>query len=166
MNTRPDVPAPIGAQIRELRTVRNMTLGDLAEEVGTSVPTMHRYEGLWEGFNLKTLRRIADALDSDLEVRLRPRDRAGTGDLSRQEASSSVLLEGIQELFWDVEITEEQVDEFPGWILSRVLNEGTLEHARMVITYYGRAGIEESLSRRDLSEKARAFLTAFLKERA
>lgn len=64
-----------------------------------------------------------------------------------------------------MEITEDRLDEFAGWVLGRVLNEGNLEQARLAITYYGREGIEQSLSRRDLSDKARAFLTAVLNER-
>ena len=65
-------PPPIGTQIRRLRKERGLTLSALARLVGTSVPTMHRYESGWDRFELNTLRKIATGLGAALEVRLVP----------------------------------------------------------------------------------------------
>ena len=61
---------PIGSEIRRLRQARGWTLAELARRVGTSAPTLHRYENGWDQFKMDTLRKIAAALGASLEVRL------------------------------------------------------------------------------------------------
>ena len=58
----------LGSQIRNLRLEHGMTLQDLADAAGTSAPSIHRYEGGWTHFSLTTLRKIAEALNADLEI--------------------------------------------------------------------------------------------------
>jgi transcriptional regulator with XRE-family HTH domain len=82
-------PPPIGAQIRALRVAKGWSLTELARRVGTSTPTLHRYESGWDRFELATLRRVARALGASLEIRLlpsgasAPRARPTTRDMVR-----------------------------------------------------------------------------------
>lgn len=157
--------APIGAQIRDLRTARGLTLQGLADGAGTSAPAMHRYEGHWEGYTIRTLRRIAEALDADLEVRLTPRTRLPATPPAGDRSSEREFLDRIRSLFWDVELRESHLTENVTWLLNRILNEGSLPQVRDALAHYGPASFSTVLDRRGLSPRARSFLTAFLKER-
>ena len=157
--------APIGAQIRDLRESRGLTLQGLAAEVGTSAPAIHRYEGHWEGYTVRTLKRIAEALDADLEIRLNPRVRAHLPDRSGNRPAERDFLERIRNLFWDADLTESHLTGNTAWILTRILNEGSLPQMRDALAYFGPTPFSGVLARRGLSVRARSFLTAFLKER-
>ena len=154
--------APIGAQIRALRESRGLTLHELAAEVGTSAPTMHRYEGYWEGFTMRTLRRIAAALDADLEVRISPRKTHGIMPKRRARISFNELLAQLGNLFWDVEPTDLRIDEHGGWILTRVLNEGNLTQVRTALAFFDTELLHSVRERRDLTKRARAVLDVIL----
>jgi transcriptional regulator with XRE-family HTH domain len=160
------VVAPIGAQIRDLRKSHRLTLQELADAVGSSAPAIHRYESHWEGYTVRTLRRIAEALDADLEVRLSPRVRAHAPESPGEQPMERDFLEQIRNLHWDVDLTVVHLTENALWILTRILNEGSLPQVRSALAYYGPAPFREVLGRRDLSARARSFLTALLKERA
>ncbi len=157
-------PAPIGAQIRDLRKSHRLTLQELADAVGSSAPAIHRYESLWEGYTVRTLRRIAEALDAELEVRLRPRVRAHTPESPGDRPTERDFLERIRNLFWDADLTATHLAGNAVWILTRILNEGSLPQVRSALAYYGPAPFREVLGRRDLSARARSFLAALLKE--
>ena len=157
--------APIGVQIRDLRTARGLTLQELAAEAGTSAPAVHRYEGHWEGYTIRTLRRIAEALDADLEVRLTPRTRLPVPPPAGDRPSERAFLERIRSLFWDVDLTASDLSDHVLWILTRILNEGGLAQVRSALAFYGPEPFSSVLDRRGLSPRARSFLTAFLKER-
>ena len=59
----------IGEQIAELRHKKHMTQFELAKKVRTSRTAIARYEsGLYERYNVETLRRIAKALGRNLRV--------------------------------------------------------------------------------------------------
>ncbi len=78
-----DAAEPIGPQIRRLREGRGWTLAELARRAGTSAPTMHRYENGWDRFELATLRKIAAALHTRLEVWFVPGRRREQPDQRR-----------------------------------------------------------------------------------
>lgn len=64
----------IALQIARLRELLGLTQSQLAERVGTSQQTISRLENPdYMGHSLRTLRRIADALDARVEVRIVPR---------------------------------------------------------------------------------------------
>ena len=64
----------IALQITKLRETVGLTQARLAERVGTSQQTISRLENPgYKGHSLRTLRRIADALDARVEVRIVPR---------------------------------------------------------------------------------------------
>ena len=63
----------IALQIIKLREAHGLTQAQLAERVGTSQQTISRLENPgYQGHSLRTLRRIADALDARIEVRVVP----------------------------------------------------------------------------------------------
>ena len=64
----------ISLQMIKLRELLGLTQSQLAERVGTSQQTISRLENPdYRGHSLRTLRRIADALDARVEVRIVPR---------------------------------------------------------------------------------------------
>ena len=65
----------IALQIAKLRELLGLTQTELAARVGTSQQTISRLENPdYRGHSLRTLRRIADALDARVEVRIVPRN--------------------------------------------------------------------------------------------
>jgi ribosome-binding protein aMBF1 (putative translation factor) len=69
--------AQVAQTIYEARTAAKLTQGQLAELAGTTQPVIARLESAdYEGHSLSMLRRIADALERRVEVRLVPKRRA------------------------------------------------------------------------------------------
>lgn len=60
-------------QLIDLRIKRGLSQRQLAKRAGMQQPSIARLEG-GRGGNLRTLRRVADALDARVEVRLVPRE--------------------------------------------------------------------------------------------
>ena len=75
----------IVAQIIALRLKRKLTQAQLAAKVGTPQPSIGRLESTRAVKNLDYVRRVADALDARLEVRLVPRERPATRAKSRKK---------------------------------------------------------------------------------
>jgi ribosome-binding protein aMBF1 (putative translation factor) len=64
----------IASEIIKARTKANMTQAELAEEMGTKPTTISRFESPNYGkLSISTLKKIAQVLDCDLQIRLRPR---------------------------------------------------------------------------------------------
>ena len=68
--------ARIAAQVTEQRHARELSQAELAALVGTTQSAIARLESGGRPPRIDTLLRIADALDCELEVELRPRTRA------------------------------------------------------------------------------------------
>ena len=67
------VHAQVAREIYRLRSSRGLTQAELARKVGTSQSVIARLEDSdYEGHSLRMLRRIAEALDARLAVRLVP----------------------------------------------------------------------------------------------
>lgn len=60
-------------QVARLRILRGLTQQELADKVGTQQPSIARIESARRRPSLEMLTRIAEALDADLVVSLRPR---------------------------------------------------------------------------------------------
>jgi len=119
-----------------------------------------------QAHTVRTLRRIAEALDAELEVRLRPRLPAHAPRSPGDRPTEQDFLERIGDLFWDVDLTAVHLTENAPWVLTRILNEGSRPQVRSALAYYGPAPLSGVLARRELSARARSFLVALLKERA
>ena len=163
MSNNHPTPAPLGYQIRLLRKQRGLTLKQLAEGVGTSIPTMHRYEGGWERYSLTTLRKIAEALKADLEIHLIPRSTfIGDERILLQKPEAGTLVDHLAPLFWDKPLSVSDLDRYPGWILKRILTAGNLEHVREALAYFGVESIEAVIEDRGIDPKTRSFWKAVL----
>jgi len=69
--------ARIASQIYELRTHAGLTQSELAERVGTTASVICRLEDAdYEGHSLSMLRRIAEAVDKQIEIRFISRKKA------------------------------------------------------------------------------------------
>ena len=68
----------IASQIYDLRTKAGLTQSELTERVGTTASVICRLEDAdYEGHSLSMLRRIADAVDKQIEIHFVPKKRAG-----------------------------------------------------------------------------------------
>jgi ribosome-binding protein aMBF1 (putative translation factor) len=64
----------IATEIIKARTKANMTQAELAEEMGTKPTAISRFESPNYGkLSISTLKKIAQVLNCDLQIRLRPR---------------------------------------------------------------------------------------------
>jgi transcriptional regulator with XRE-family HTH domain len=69
----------LGAQVLEQRVARGLSQNELAGLCGTSQPAIARLESGAQAPRVETLRRIANALDCELELHLRPRTNTRGG---------------------------------------------------------------------------------------
>ena len=69
--------AQIADQVVAQRTARNLSQRELAELVGTTQSAIARLEAGGRPPRIDTLLKIADALDCELAVELRPREEEG-----------------------------------------------------------------------------------------
>ncbi len=154
MSDNKEIPAPLGAQIRSLRTGRGWSLAELARRAGTSAPTLHRYENGWDSFELGTLRKIASALGASLDVRLVSRQAVGerTDTTSRARAARH-----LRSLFWDRPLSARDLDEFPDWVLGRVLCFGNRRQVSEARIYYGDDALRRAVSRRGIDPRTRNY---------
>jgi len=60
-------------QLKRLRILKKLSQTELAKKVGTRQPSIARLENGYGVNNLNFLRRVAEALDADVEIRLKPR---------------------------------------------------------------------------------------------
>ncbi|MFQ5810869.1 MAG: helix-turn-helix domain-containing protein [Armatimonadota bacterium] len=159
-NSVPFPPAPIGAQIRNLRASKGWSLEELAARAGTSAPTLHRYEGGWERFELATLRRIASALGARLEVRLLPSRRR-----SREPGRSAWdLVRLLAPLFWDKPLALSNLTDHPLWVLRRVLLFGDARQVDAARRFFGDHAIREAVAHRGVDARTRTYWHLILDE--
>ena len=62
-----------GYQVARLRMLRGLTQAQLAEMVGTRQPSIARLENGASLPSLSTMKKLAKALDAELEINLRPK---------------------------------------------------------------------------------------------
>ena len=148
-----NVAAPIGTQIRELRVAKGWTLQDLADRAGTSAPTIHRYEGGWDRFEIGTLRKIAAALDARLHVRLVP---AGPEEPA-PAPSDEQLVELLGPVFWDRPLLASDLEAYPDWVLRRVLMFGNRAQVAGTRAYFGDDAILRAVRHRSVDERTRGY---------
>lgn len=152
-NINATVHGTIGQRIRHLRSERGWSLAELARRVGTSAPTLHRYENGWDRFELGTLRKIASALGARLELRL---VEAKTPWRSRPTQPGRVVRV-LAPLFWDHDLTESDLEGYPGWVLERVLTFGNPRQVGEAANYFGVGPILEAIERRGVDDRTRNY---------
>lgn len=153
-------PGPVGFQIRALRREQGSSLEELARRAGTSAPTLHRYESGWTRFEVRTLRRIAGALEAGLEIRLLPsrRDRL-------PEPTAGELVRLLSPLFWDADLAVSDLEAHRAWVLQRVLMFGGLRQVRAARRYFGDEAIQAAVQRRGTDARTRSYWRLVLGER-
>lgn len=153
--------AILGHRIRQLRKQRNWSLAELARRTGTSAPTIHRYEGGWDRFQLDTLRKIGTALGVRVEVRLvdsaEPRQARGPRSLRQ-------VVQTLTPLFWDRDLVEDDLLQFPEWVLERVLVFGGRREVKVARGFFGDSAIRRTLKRRGVDERTRNYWKLVLEE--
>ena len=152
-----NIVAPIGAQIRRLRTNLDLTLGEVAKRAGTSAPSLHRYETGWDRFQLSTLRRIAGALGADVEVRLVARERLTPRKAGAPAPSLGRLLRLLRPLFWDKDLEASDLERYPGWVLERVLVFGNRDQVEATRRFFGDRALAECLERPGVDARTRSY---------
>jgi len=152
--------APVGTQIRALRVARGWSLAELALRVGTSAPTLHRYESGWDRFEVATLRRVARALGASLEIRLLP--TRASAHSSKPTARDMVQL--LRPLFWDKPLSDSDLVDHRSWVLARVLMFGDRLQVRAARSFFGDEVIRESLQRREVDGRTRTYWSVILDE--
>lgn len=113
---------------------------------------MHRYETGWDRFELSTLRRIAAALEADVEVHLVRRSAA-----TRQAPTASTLISLLDPVFWDGELKPSDLERYPGWVLERVLVFGNREQVAAARSYFGDPALADALDRRGVDPRTRNY---------
>jgi transcriptional regulator with XRE-family HTH domain len=76
-------------QIARLRILRGLTQEQLAERVGTKQPSIARLESGKGESKLSFLRRVAEALDARIEVRVVPTEQDAARAVQSQRTASS-----------------------------------------------------------------------------
>jgi transcriptional regulator with XRE-family HTH domain len=143
-------------EIRSRRLALGLSLKQVARRAGTSVPTLSRYETRWARFELKTLRKLATALGCRLQLTLEPEPE--TAREPKKDASAR-----IRRLFWDAPFSESDLERHPRWVITRVLEFGSLDDVRTLIRRYGtRRFLELAASARFSSRRPRVFWRSIL----
>ena len=131
----------ISDKLKKRRMEAGLTLSQLARRANTSVATLSRYENGWVRFELYTLRKLATALGCRLRVDLEPLETASP------KRRGKTAMKRLQRLFWDRTLSERDLDEYPLWVLERVLEYGSLEDVRTMATRMGRKRFLENVAR-------------------
>ena len=131
----------ISEKLKRRRLEAGLSLSQLARRANTSVATLSRYENGWQRFELYTLRKLATALGCRLRVELEPMEPS-----SAKRRRTSRIRE-LQRLFWDRRLRSRDLDQYPSWVLERVLEYGSLEDIRSLVVRMGRKRFLESVAR-------------------
>ncbi len=123
----------------------------LAEQIGTSESAIHRYESGWDRFEVQTLRRLAEALEATLEIRLEKRPE------SDDPRDACELARRIAPLFWDVDLQPQHLRDNPDWVLRRVLEYGDLDQNRWVRSFFGDDAVASAALHRSMSPRVRRY---------
>jgi len=142
----------LSRQIGARRKRLGLSLSQLARRVNTSPATLSRYENGWSRFEVSTLRKLATALDCDLVVKLQPRPRWV------EQPTAEAVVRQIGRLFWDLDLSTSHLDEYPLWVVERVLEYGSLGDVRILTAFFGRETLLDLVSQARLSsDRTRVF---------
>ena len=142
--------------IRSRRLALGLSLKQVARRAGTSVPALSRYETQWARFELKTLRKLATALGCRLQLTLEPEPETA-------HAPDADAAARIRRLFWDAPFSESDLERHPRWVVTRVLEFGSLDDVRVLVRRYGTGRfLELAACARFSSRRPRVFWRSIL----
>ena len=143
----------ISAQLRRRRLALGLSLTEVARRAGTSAATLSRYEHDWTRFEVYTLRKLASALNCELQIGFRPKARRRPS----AHAPRDVVAQ-LSRLFWDHPLTRNDLDAHPVWVVERVLEYGALDDIDLLRDTMGRkAFLEAVASAHRVSPRTRNF---------
>jgi len=140
----------LSANLKKRRLALGLSLHQAARRADTSPATLSRYENGWQRFELYTLRKLATALGCRLDVVLEPIDPAPP---VLPEVGESLGFRNLKRLFWDRKLSRGDIEEYPMWVLRRVLEYGTLDDVRFLLVRMGRRRFLEGVSSLSFSSR-------------
>lgn len=142
----------LSKQLAERRSELGLSLSQLARRADTSAATLSRYESGWTRFEVYTLHKLATALGCRLVIRLEPKARRS------QSVSPSEVVRQLERLFWDQDLSVQQLRLYPSWVIRRVLEYGSLKDVQVLMQWLGRDEFLRLVSElRFETEKTRVF---------
>lgn len=142
-----------------MRLRRGLSLGQLARRMGTSAPTISRYENGWSRFELHTLQKLATALGCRLRIELEPEAAIPA------PGGRSAVVRQIGRLFWDRPLRAADLVDYPAWVVKRVLEYGTLADVESIRDVMGRkAFLAEVAGLRFDTDRTRVFWQTMLEK--
>lgn len=137
--------------------MKGLTLKEVAKRADTSIATVSRYENGWDRFEIQTVRKLATALRCSLEIGL-------VDDSSEtMQVSDDQVVSQLCRLFWDTRLTGEVLRDHPIWVLERVLEVGSLEDVRLLVSFWGRESFLQRVQTcRISSPRTRSFWKAMM----
>lgn len=149
----------ISKAIKKLRTEKGLSLAQLAGRINTSAATLSRYENGWERFELYTLTKIATALRCRLDIEFK------STYLAKEPKNVARTFNQIKRLFWDHKLEKKDISKYPAWVTERVIEYGSLQDIRSLISLMGRRTFLKYVSEcRFGSPKTEAFWKEMLKK--
>jgi len=120
---------------------------------------LSRYENGWQRFEVQTLRKIARALGCRLRIELEPTSTpAEIPDRNR-------ITGQLKRLFWDRPLASSDIDEFPRWVVQRVLEMGTMQDVQMLVAFMQKKRFLEVVSQIQFSSaRTESFWKLMLKK--
>jgi transcriptional regulator with XRE-family HTH domain len=122
----------ISQQLKRHRLSKGLSLAQLAQRADTSTATLSRYENGWQRFELYTLRKLAGALGCRLKVELVPIESA------QYCADNRRAFQNLKRLFWDHKLRKKDLEDYPLWVIERVLEYGALSDVIYLVDLMGR----------------------------
>ena len=148
----------ISEQLRARRKELGWSLAETARRAGTSAASLSRYEHAWTRFEMKTLRKLASALNCRVRVSLEPAARPSIDAVADEE-----LVKQLQRLFWDVPFTPDALKAYPSWAVERVLEFGQLADVQALAGWMGRESfLDAAAVTHRMSPRTRALWTQIL----
>jgi len=145
-------PDEISQALKQRRRELGLSLAGLAQRVRTSAATISRYGNGWNRFQVYTLQKLASALGCRLVIALEPL-RAVRGSPGKAAA-----LKRLRRLFWDKPLRAADLQQYPDWVIRRVLDFGNLADVRALIGLLGRkAFLQRAAGLRFTSKKSERF---------
>lgn len=122
----------LSQQLKHYRLLRGLSLAQAARRADTSAATLCRYENGWQRFELYTLRKLAGALGCRLKVELVPIES------DRHDAARRFAFRRLGRLFWDRRLRKRDLEDYPLWVIERVLEYGSLQDVRCLVEMMGK----------------------------